>query len=129
MVGTISGNVLTLQNTGVITITASQAGNDDFKAAPDVSREISVIQTSAKTVEIDELTVVTMLADKKLVIKTGKIPGGEVIKLVTLQGVVLRQVNSSGTDTIINMNDVPNGIYLVSIQTANDHLVKKIVWR
>ncbi|MCX6837318.1 MAG: SUMF1/EgtB/PvdO family nonheme iron enzyme, partial [Verrucomicrobia bacterium] len=38
----ISNNVLTFTNAGSVTITASQAGNDNYVAAPDVSRTFTV---------------------------------------------------------------------------------------
>jgi hypothetical protein len=38
----ITNNLLTFTNAGIVTITASQAGNDNYVAAPDVSRTFTV---------------------------------------------------------------------------------------
>jgi formylglycine-generating enzyme required for sulfatase activity/sugar lactone lactonase YvrE len=45
--GVITNNVLTFTTSGSVTITASQAGNDNYLAAPDVSRTFNVTKTMA----------------------------------------------------------------------------------
>ena len=41
--GTIAGNILTITNAGIITVTASQPGNASFNAASSVSQSITVL--------------------------------------------------------------------------------------
>jgi hypothetical protein len=45
--GVITNNVLTFTTSGSVTITASQAGNDNYLAAPDVVRTFNVTKTMA----------------------------------------------------------------------------------
>jgi predicted outer membrane repeat protein len=45
--GVITNNVLTFTASGSVTITASQAGNDNYLAAPDVSRTFTVAKATA----------------------------------------------------------------------------------
>jgi hypothetical protein len=45
--GVITNNVLTFTTSGSVTITASQVGNDNYLAAPDVSRTVNVTKTMA----------------------------------------------------------------------------------
>ena len=53
--GVITNNVLTFTTSGSVTITASQSGNDNYLAAPDVIRTFNVTKTMA-TVTLESLT-------------------------------------------------------------------------
>ncbi|MEQ8905559.1 FG-GAP-like repeat-containing protein [Ekhidna sp.] len=53
-IATISGNEVTIVGTGVTTITASQAGNDDFVAAENVSQSL-LIHKATQTITFDAI--------------------------------------------------------------------------
>ena len=44
---TVSGNVVTYLETGACIVTADQAGDDDYNAAPQVTLELTVADTNA----------------------------------------------------------------------------------
>jgi hypothetical protein len=58
-VATISGNIVTLVAPGIVDITASQTGNDNYEAATDVTRMLTINEKSAQTITFDPLNDVT----------------------------------------------------------------------
>jgi hypothetical protein len=57
----VSGNKLIVKGVGTATITASQAGNDNYNPAIAVSRTISIITTSITTSYIPDRLLTTIV--------------------------------------------------------------------
>ncbi|MDR1563330.1 MAG: carbohydrate binding domain-containing protein [Dysgonamonadaceae bacterium] len=111
-VATISGNTVTIVGEGTTVITASQAGNDDYNAAPDVTATLTVNSANAHFVSNPGFeTVEDGVPTDWVYLENSSYPGDPLLEVVTdvkYEGnSSLKLTNTSNTKTANVIQYVP----------------------
>lgn len=120
-VATISGNIVTIVGAGTTNITASQAGNDDYSPANDVTQVLTV--NEVKTA-------------KNILLKLYPNPISEVLTIRGLPGIVRyilidtrsqEILSGEGQDTFqLDVSTLPKGIYTLRLESSRKIFVRKV---
>ncbi|WOK06924.1 T9SS type A sorting domain-containing protein [Imperialibacter roseus] len=116
---TLDGVELTPTDIGTITITASQAGNDNYNAAPVVVVEFSVTSSSFATgVKISKgnLKFYPNPANELLTVEWNEPMGGQ-LEIRNLAGSLILQQDIISDDNAIDLASTPSGTYLLIVRT------------
>ncbi|SNT36705.1 Por secretion system C-terminal sorting domain-containing protein [Ekhidna lutea] len=126
-VATISGSMVTIVGAGTTTITASQAGNDNYETAEDISQEL-VIEAEEIPTGLSEKVVVTIYPNpvaNKLFIDGQNL---ESVELYTLGGVRIKSWDLVSGNTAISFGEIEQGLYLIQItDRSKKQVLKRIV--
>lgn len=121
---TISGNVVSLNNLGVVVIRANQAGNNSFHPATSVERSFTIATITA----VEERTMGVHIYPNPVsdYLQIDMQHGEDAqISLLTNDG---REVwNKPYTTERIDISALKKGIYFVRVQTADKTLTRKII--
>jgi len=136
-VATVSENELSIHKIGTVTITATQAGNADFQAAPDVSRILSV-DSVAKTelitaIEKNPEAVFDVIVKENPFRTTLKFQVNSAyqsaasIVLYTMKGERVHESLEQTNTALEFQMDFKPGIYLLGVQTEQGRKVLKVL--
>ncbi|OJJ22077.1 hypothetical protein BKI52_08540 [marine bacterium AO1-C] len=133
-VATISGNTVTIVGVGTTTITASQAGNNNYNAAADITQTLTVQSTVTaipQELKAGKISVYPNPASHMLKIKiTGKISYNYAeITVLNQQGkkVLLMGQKINNGQVEIPVDQLTSGEYLLHITIAGETIVRRIV--
>lgn len=122
-VATISENTITLQGLiGTVTVTASQAGNDNYNQA---SASISFEVTQEAALSVDNKITINFYPNpvkESLWIESDEMLD---VQLFNLEGKLIRQAKFRNKS--LNLPDISNGVYLLEIRHSKGILRKKIL--
>ncbi|WP_421825690.1 M4 family metallopeptidase [Larkinella sp.] len=127
---TLSGNRLTPTKPGVVTVRATQAGNEQFSAATPVERKFNVLAvTGTEPTWDDVLKVYPNPVGASL---TVELPTGEFfegVTLTTVSGATLLEqpVKNRVSQTTLDMRQLPSGLYILKVQTPKGAVHRKVV--
>lgn len=129
-VATITGNTVTIIGVGTTTITASQAGDGNFNAAPEVAQTLTVSEAGT--------AVITSLEEVKAkTIKLYPNPTEDILTVEDLTG----QLNYTLTDNQgkkiltsqakdnfdLDLSKLPEGVYTLTLESQGETISKKVV--
>lgn len=126
---TLSGNTVTITGTGVIVIKASQAGNDNYNAAADVSREITVGTITGLEAARETLvkiypnpTVNELIIDMAVI----NVQTEAAVVLYDAAGKTMTSTKAKGSVSIPMATYTP-GRYIVVVSFGNQRIAKNII--
>ncbi|GAB3903928.1 hypothetical protein GCM10028803_33140 [Larkinella knui] len=127
---TLSGNRLTPTKPGVVTVRATQAGNNEFAAATPVERKFNVLAVTA--IEPTWADVLKIYPNPVGASLTVELPAGEYVETVTLSTVsgatVIEQpVKNRASQTTLDTSLLPSGFYVLKVQTPKGVVFRKVV--
>jgi endonuclease/exonuclease/phosphatase family metal-dependent hydrolase len=134
-VATISGNTVTIVGPGTTIITATQAGNERFNAAPSVSRSLTVSLPTTVT-SLGELTQDNWLMYPNPVVTqlTLQVPAewqqaANTVVVYNAQGVALQQQTIAANQANISLNfeALPTGAYYLIIRQGTKTSLQRIL--
>jgi hypothetical protein len=115
---TINGNTVTIVGPGTTTITAQQEGNENFEAAPDVTRDL-IVNTATGT--NDQLSIqIDVFPNPAVDVVNISSYSGEKIGKVTfysMAGSIVLSGNVDKSTGSFDVSSLSNGIYTVLIST------------
>lgn len=116
-VATISGNVVTVTGAGIVTITASQNGNEEYDPAEAVSYQLLV---SPKTLTVNNAGALTKIYDATTTANLS----GELFGIVGSDNVVLSSTGSFA-DAAAGENKTVIGQYTISGTEADNYVIQQ----
>jgi len=120
---TVAGNVLTLVSAGTVTLTANQVANGNYAAGSKSMTVTISIVTGIENTEIIEFNLYPNPVKDVLFIQHA---GIQSLKVVDLSGQAIHVSNSINHDLAELKTDLlPNGYYILKIETLNGIQVKK----
>jgi len=126
---TIIGNQLTCTGTGIVTVTASQPGNNNYNAAKTVSRTFftnALTTSTSSAISNPELRLYpNPTSDRFTIDYSDAIKTGEHIDVYTVDGILMKNINIASQKQLIDCQSWPAGIYMIHINSYN--LVIKLV--
>lgn len=123
-VASVEGNVLKIKAVGSVVITASEKGNTEYAAAPDVQQNIQVVsQTGIETNNINSVKV-TLLNNNMLRIEG--LEGKTNITLLNQKGQIV--ITSYSNENVCNLkvDKIPVGTYIVSVTGSTGRTTQKL---
>jgi uncharacterized repeat protein (TIGR03803 family) len=136
-VASVSDNELTLHKTGTVTITATQSGNADFHAAPDVSRILTVdnIEDTELITGIEKnldpsFDVIVRENPFRASLKFQVNSAHQTIASIALYTMKGERIHESleQTNTVLELQkDFKPGLYLLGVQTDQGRKVLKVL--
>jgi hypothetical protein len=122
----ISDTVLVLNNTGKVTITASQDGNENYQSAPQVSKLINIYNlTALKENPQPQIYIYNNLASHNIAVGTND-KGN--LYIYSLTGKVVALYTLIQKDEIIELKGLQNGMYVLQfISSTNQQTIRKII--
>ncbi len=130
----VTGTKVTLSALGLVTIIAYQPGNEQFYEATLVTRTFNVVAAAGgregfDLVETDAVRLYPNPVGSELTVELTNGQAIEQLAINTLSGTaVVRHPNSSKTaKTKLDLSKLPSGMYLLSIQTPQGILTRKLI--
>lgn len=126
----VSGNRVTLTGVGTVTIRAYTNSGRPFFPIATAERSFQVIPVLSITPNLsDEVQVYPNPVQDKLRIKISKQLGATTVEFSDVSGreVLPKTPVSTSQETILDLKNVPTGIYLLSIPTNKGVIQKKVV--
>ena len=122
---TISGTTLTLEGTeGIVTITADQAGNSNYNAAPSVEESFDVtLITGLKEEAPDKIILHPIPANNTIYIDMGN----QKLLEMTVTDLSGKQLAVNAKDTRLDISSLKQGYYILRITTDQGVFLKKII--
>jgi hypothetical protein len=117
-VATISGSTVTIVGAGETTITASQAGNDEWNPAPDVTATLTV-DYKAGIDDVKKASLPVRIEGDRLIVSAA---AGSRIDVYTAVGSRLQSAVSSGSETVLS--GLPKGEVLI---VRSGYAVAKVI--
>ncbi|MGA0555278.1 M4 family metallopeptidase [Larkinella sp. VNQ87] len=127
---TLSGNRLSPTKPGVVTVRATQPGNEQFAAATPVERKFNVLAvTGLEPTWADAMKVYPNPMTTSL---TVSLPAGEHLETVTLTNasgatLVQQAIKNRAHETTLDTSQLPAGFYVLKVQTAKGLAHRKVV--
>ncbi|MDP4228689.1 MAG: T9SS type A sorting domain-containing protein, partial [Bacteroidota bacterium] len=127
-VATVSGNVVRIIGPGTTTITASQAGNEEYLPASNVQKTFTVIATTGlKVLYLKDIQVYPNPVKKCLYVYLPDTRQKFLIKVNSLDGKTLYVNNSRNQFNEIDMGRYASGTYIVMVEASDGACTKKIL--
>ncbi|MDH8702246.1 uncharacterized protein YjdB [Dysgonomonadaceae bacterium PH5-43] len=121
-VATIVDGKIHIVAEGTTTITASQAGNDEYEAATPVTQELTVKKLSSIDNFNTDSIEVYVYADMLYIDSTDKITK---ISIYSLSGAIV--YNQTNATNAIDVSNLAKGTYIVKLSTDKDTVVCKVI--
>ncbi|MDX2197078.1 MAG: LamG-like jellyroll fold domain-containing protein [Cytophagales bacterium] len=124
----VNGNILTLLSAGVVTVTAMQAGDANYNAAPDVSIVFEIVTVSGSVTGINysstmPLSIYPNPAGKILNVYSPVFAGE--VSIVNVYGMRVISQNIVTGKNEIDINHLPSGIYILKAGATVLRFVKE----
>jgi rhamnogalacturonan endolyase len=126
-VATISGSTVTIIGYGTASITASQPGNENYNAAPDITKELNVINTAVASVTGQDIIIAPNPVSENLKILFSTRNTKAYIEIYSLSGIRLYNQNVMEQEIVIPMSGFLPGPYLVKIILSGKVVLKEII--
>lgn len=124
--GTISENKFTPNKAGMFTITATQAGNDNYKEATPVTLEIEVTSTTGtESITAEKLRFYPNPATDKVTIEIPETINAQ-ISIFNVAGKLEMTFQTHGTH-VLNVEDLNKGMYFIQVKTNEFTLSKRLM--
>ncbi|MFC5407750.1 M4 family metallopeptidase [Larkinella bovis] len=127
---TLSGNKLTPTKPGVVTVRATQPGNDQYLAATPVERKFNVLAvTGTEPTWADALKLYPNPVTTSLTVELPQGEYFEALTLTTVSGVTLIQqpTKNRSNRVTLDTSQVPSGFYVLNVQTPKGTAHRKVV--
>ncbi len=122
----IEGNVVTLIKGGEAVVKATQSGNENYNAAPEVTKTFNIEEKNGIEDEYArQVNVFPNPSSNYIRITTPDVSDKE-IRLIDLTGGMVKQLNKFGDAFLMRVNDLPEGLYFIQITSGNITIAKKI---
>lgn len=118
-VATISGNTVSIVGTGTITIFAYQDGNSTYYAAAPVMQTLVVLPKESLTPNEEKATIKIFPNPTTQYIQISDLPLDVQVRVYNLNGTLLKQVIDYKKDDLIDISQLPMGMYLLEITSPN----------
>lgn len=124
-VATIAGNIVSIVGAGTTEITASQAGDDTYKAAVDVSHILTVVipLTVGYSMVDNLLKIYPNPASDKIKIEVSQENWLGEVAIYDLSGSLIQKLASPSQ--YIQVGELTKGAYLIKINLANTQVITK----
>lgn len=130
-IATINGLTVTLQKVGTVSLTASQAGNENYEAALPVTRQLRILPSTITGIEwqSDTSTIYPNPGTGIFrILLQNEFSNGE-CSIITASGIVKDKfpvrINNGYMD--IDLSNLQSGLYLVQIVNGENHVYHKII--
>jgi hypothetical protein len=120
----LTGNEITFEGLGTVTIQASQPGNEFFLPAEPVEQSFEIVTVTSVDEWSSVLSIFPNPVSDFLNIAFPESMAGDIV-LVNQQGQVVVRANRS--DRVLDLRQLERGIYVVRIQTENEIILHKII--
>lgn len=126
----LNGDVITFKDyQGEVVITASQAGNENYKEAENAVETFNIIPPAVaatnKSIENSEIQISPNPSSDKVHISYG-LKTVYKIKIVDIKGHVVLEVNAGAESTVVNIEGLKPGLYIVNLDSGeNQRLIIK----
>ncbi|GAB3335060.1 hypothetical protein GCM10027299_43760 [Larkinella ripae] len=125
---TLSGTKLTPTKAGVVTVRATQAGNDQFAAATPVERKFNVLAvTGTEPTWADALKFYPNPVSTSLTVELPEGEYSEEVTLTTVSGATLIRETGKNRRHQLDTSQLPSGFYVLKVQTAKGVVHRKVV--
>jgi len=126
-VATINGSTITIVGPGVTTISASQSGNENYNAAPEVSKTLNITNTGITSIFGQDIVIAPNPVADILKVSFQIKDIGTTISIYSVNGVQL--YNHQVTDKImdIDMTQFQPGLYVIKIASPDGVMIRQIV--
>jgi len=124
-VAQISGTTVTIIGVGTATITASQAGNDNYNAATSVEQQLVIEDVNAINDNFAEFNMYPNPAKSYVLISNTSI--GDHLLLVNTTGKVLLNQVIKNSEQTIDVSTFEQGLYIVRIVNKDKQISKKLI--
>ncbi|WP_083629615.1 ELWxxDGT repeat protein [Tenacibaculum agarivorans] len=129
-IATISGNTVTILNTGTINITVSQNGNSNYHTAETVTKTL-VIHPKKPLTPRQEKAIIKVYPNPTVnTIQISDLPLDITLRIYTLNGVFIKQVIDYRKDSMLDVSQLPTGVYLLEVTSPNlssTRIIKKFI--
>jgi autotransporter-associated beta strand protein len=126
-VATVSGSTLTIVGTGTTSITASQAGNNNYQAASDVVKPLNVTSTRVVSLTDKDVSIAPNPVSDVLTVQMGIVDDKTTIEIYTLSGVQVYSEKVMNKTTAIPMSQYQPGLYIIKVTSQNGVIIKQII--
>lgn len=127
---TIAGNRLTPTKAGVVTVRATQVGNEQYAAAPPIERKFNVLAvTGTEPTWADALTIYPNPISTSLTVELPQGEYFETVSLSTVSGATLLEQNVKNRvhQTTLDTRQLPSGFYVLKVETPKGVVHRKVV--
>lgn len=126
----IQGNTVSLKGTpGIVSVTATQGGNDIYSSAEPIVRTFEVV--AAPVTGIQDLLKEGISIYPNPILETLTIELGEarqaVVFIIDVGGNIVMQHNLNAASNLLNFSSLTSGFYFVKIQLKNTVLYQKVL--
>ena len=118
----LNGNVLSFTGVGVVTIRASQAGNNSFFTAEDVEQSFEIINVTGTHSDPTELIVFPNPTSDYITVKSND--DNIQLALYNMNGVAVMHLKANESTDLTSLD---SGLYLLRIKDASGTKTKKII--
>jgi uncharacterized protein YjdB len=128
-VATIDGSTVSIVGAGTTTITATQAGNDNYNAADPVEQTLEVMEITALTVEEDDrILVYPNPASSTMILQFES--GMRSVRMLNLNGQTVYE--KQGIDKLAGMLEIdtspyPPGEYIIRLEGEDSVVSRKVI--
>jgi Secretion system C-terminal sorting domain len=129
-VATVIGNTVTVVGIGTTTITASQSGNVNYNAAPDVAQSLTVNGLVTGIESMDEsLKVFPSPVEDELVVDVKALRSASPVSLIIydVTGSAIHTTSFRGDNVGIDVRAYQAGVYVLKVQTDKGLITKRII--
>lgn len=127
-VATITGATVTITGPGTTTITASQAGDNNWNAAVDVTQDLVVRPNSINEVLTNEIDLYPSPATTRVKLYLGEhFSADNTVRIMSMTGKTVASYTLSSASEYLNIQDLEAGLYIVNIRIKNQTAIKKLI--
>ncbi len=126
-IATIDGNIVTILKPGSLTITASQAGNENFEAAQDVSQTLNVMTLSTSDIVFTQNSVAIYPNPAIQSFKIDLNVENTNVSIFDITGKLIKSIENYTPAKAINISNLKVGTYLIRIKSDNKMITKRLV--
>ena len=129
-VATIMGTTVTIVGAGTVTITASQAGNDNYKAATPVGQELKVNKAPLSVAKEEAVAIYPNPVKQILRLDIPKQIGASVyeIQILDINGKRLKSsAHRRGSRLQLEVRDLPAGVHFIVLKSLKDEMKYRFI--
>ncbi|MFN0729988.1 virginiamycin B lyase family protein [Polaribacter gochangensis] len=127
-VATISGNTVTVVSAGTTSITATQPGNNNYKAATAVAQTLTVTTLGVEedAVQLKAVKLYPNPAVNSIRLDIGMVDTAA-IQIFDINGKLVIEKKNYQSKEIVNISSLKTGVYLIRVVSTKGNAIKKFI--